>query len=185
MPKFTKVAIANSFMKLLNQKSFDAITVKDIADDCQINRNTFYYNFDDIYALVDEILQTEINMIAEQHIPYSSWTQGLLHTCSFALENKKAIIHLHNSTRCQLVEKYLERAIYDVVIQFAKRQSEDINISEEDMEFIAGFYTFALVGLLKNWISGGMTEDFEAVISKTGKLLDENIKQAINTMAKK
>lgn len=185
MTKFTKEAIVNSFMKLLNQKSFDAITVKDIVDDCGINRNTFYYNFDDIYALVDEILQTEINKIAGEYIPYSSWTQGLLHTCSFALENKKAIIHLHNSTRCQLVEKYLERVIYNVVIQFVEKQSENINISEEDIRFIAAFYTFALVGLLKTWIGGGMKEDFEEVISKTGKLLDENIKQAINTMAKK
>ncbi len=185
MPKFTKNAIANSFMKLLNKKSFDAITVKDIVDDCGINRNTFYYNFDNIYALVDEILQTEINKIAERHVPYSSWTDGLLYTCSFALENKKAIIHLHNSSKKILVEKYLERTIYNVVMQFVCKKSENIEISEEDKEFIAGFYTFALVGLLNNWIGNGMKEEFEAVISKTGKLLDQNIEQAINTLASK
>ena len=60
MPKFTKTAIMNSFMKLLSTTSFDKITVKNIVDDCGINRNTFYYNFEDIYALVDEILQEEV-----------------------------------------------------------------------------------------------------------------------------
>lgn len=70
-------------------------------------------------------------------------------------------------------------------MQFVKKQSEDIRTSTEDMEFIAGFYTFALVGLLRNWIGSGMKEEFEAVISKTGKLLDKNIKQAIDTMAAK
>ena len=63
MATFTKKAIMNSFMKLLNKSSFDNITVKDIVDDCKINRNTFYYNFDDIYAVVDEILHEEINNI--------------------------------------------------------------------------------------------------------------------------
>ena len=67
MSKFTKAAIMNSFMKLLSENPFDKITVKDIVDDCGINRNTFYYNFQDIYALVDEIMQNEINRIAEMH----------------------------------------------------------------------------------------------------------------------
>lgn len=48
MAKFTKAAIAQSFMKLLNKQTFDKITVKDIVDDCGINRNTFYYNYSDI-----------------------------------------------------------------------------------------------------------------------------------------
>ena len=56
MPKFTKTAIMQSFVKLLDSTPFDRITVKDIVDDCGVNRNTFYYNFEDIYALVDELL---------------------------------------------------------------------------------------------------------------------------------
>ena len=34
MPPFTKQAIIGSFVKLLNQKPLDKITVKDIVDDC-------------------------------------------------------------------------------------------------------------------------------------------------------
>ena len=72
MAKFTKAAIAQSFMKLLNKQTFDKITVKDIVDDCGINRNTFYYNYSDIYALVDEILQNEVNSIVEKQGDYHS-----------------------------------------------------------------------------------------------------------------
>ena len=32
----------DSFIKLLNAKPLDKITVKDIVEDCGINRNTFY-----------------------------------------------------------------------------------------------------------------------------------------------
>ena len=48
MPNFTQKAIKESFIKLLNDKPLHQITVKDIVEDCGVNRNTFYYHFTDI-----------------------------------------------------------------------------------------------------------------------------------------
>lgn len=44
-------AIKEAFMHLLNRKPLDKITVKEIVEECGINRNTFYYHYDDIYDL--------------------------------------------------------------------------------------------------------------------------------------
>ena len=41
----TKDAIKNSFMKLLNRKPLSKITVKEIVEDCGINRNSCYNIF--------------------------------------------------------------------------------------------------------------------------------------------
>ncbi len=41
-------AIKEAFMRLLNRKPLDKITVKEIVEECGINRNTFYYHYDDI-----------------------------------------------------------------------------------------------------------------------------------------
>ena len=54
VPSFTKKAIMDSFLHLLEKKPLDKITVRDIVDDCGINRNTFYYYFQDIYAVLEE-----------------------------------------------------------------------------------------------------------------------------------
>ncbi len=54
MPSFTKKAIMESFLRLAGKKPLDKITVRDIVDDCGINRNTFYYYFQDIYAVLEE-----------------------------------------------------------------------------------------------------------------------------------
>ncbi len=59
MSDLTKRAIKTSFLKLLNAKMLDKITVKDIVEDCGINRNTFYYHFEDVYALLQEIFEDE------------------------------------------------------------------------------------------------------------------------------
>lgn len=55
MPSFTKKAILESFLHLVGKKPIDKITVRDIVDDCGINRNTFYYYFQDIYAVLEEL----------------------------------------------------------------------------------------------------------------------------------
>ena len=55
MPSFTKRAIVESFLHVAAKKPLDKITVRDIVDDCGVNRNTFYYYFQDVYAVLEEI----------------------------------------------------------------------------------------------------------------------------------
>ena len=57
MSLLTEKALAASLKKLLEKKTLDKITVKDITDDCGVNRQTFYYHFHDVYDLVEWILQ--------------------------------------------------------------------------------------------------------------------------------
>ena len=56
MANFTSTAIKISFLKLLNERPLNKISVKDIVEDCGINRNSFYYHFQDIPTLLEEII---------------------------------------------------------------------------------------------------------------------------------
>ena len=56
MPNFMKDTIKQSFIKLMNEKPISKITVKDIVVDCKINRNSFYYHYEDLPALVMELI---------------------------------------------------------------------------------------------------------------------------------
>ena len=60
MTQFTSKAIEESFIRLLNERPLDKITIKDIVDDCGISRNTFYYHFQDITALLEHILNADV-----------------------------------------------------------------------------------------------------------------------------
>ena len=48
MSAYTKQAIKNSFLKLLNERPISRVTVKAIVEDCGINRKSFYYHDQDI-----------------------------------------------------------------------------------------------------------------------------------------
>ena len=53
MSQTTKRALEASLKKLLLEKPLNKITINDITEDCGVNRMTFYYQFKDIYDLVD------------------------------------------------------------------------------------------------------------------------------------
>ena len=56
MTHITKQVIADAFVKLVEEKPVDSITINDITNKCGLNRQTFYYHFADIYDLVEWIL---------------------------------------------------------------------------------------------------------------------------------
>ena len=62
----TKKVLASSLKEFMRHKPFSKITVKEIIQNCGVNRNTFYYHFDDIYALLRWMLTEEAIDIVRQ-----------------------------------------------------------------------------------------------------------------------
>lgn len=60
----TKIKMGNALKELIRKKSFQKITVGDIVAYCEINRNTFYYHFENMYALLYWTYEQEIQFIA-------------------------------------------------------------------------------------------------------------------------
>ncbi|MCM3586580.1 TetR/AcrR family transcriptional regulator [Mesobacillus maritimus] len=52
----TRKFIMDAFIELSGKKEFKDITVKDITNEARINRATFYYHFQDIYDLLENVL---------------------------------------------------------------------------------------------------------------------------------
>jgi AcrR family transcriptional regulator len=73
MPQFTKKAIIDSFVKLLNQRPLNQITVKDIVEDCGVSRKTFYYYYQDTCALVEDLFLANTERILAGEVDGSSW----------------------------------------------------------------------------------------------------------------
>ena len=59
----TKIKMANALKEQVGTKPFSKITVGDIISTCEINRNTFYYHFENIYDLLYWTYEQEIQNI--------------------------------------------------------------------------------------------------------------------------
>ena len=65
MARRTQAIIMQAFMDLLARKSVDKITVKDVIEEADINRNTFYYYYENIPSLMDAVFDQEIRKFTE------------------------------------------------------------------------------------------------------------------------
>lgn len=55
--------IKDTFLKLMEEKGYKNITITDIAADAQINRKTFYFHYESIDTLYDEISNSCLSLI--------------------------------------------------------------------------------------------------------------------------
>lgn len=184
MANFTRKAIMESLIKLLNEKTLDKITVKDIVEDCGINRNTFYYHFQDIHELVIELLNRETENVLLKNIMENSWEDSFITAAKFALENKKAIYHIYNSVSREDLERYLNTIAKDVMSRFITKNADSLEIDEIDKDLIVNFYKSALVGMVMDWISSGMKGDPEQLIHRLGYLHEGSIIYSLKRAAK-
>ncbi|WP_210617421.1 TetR/AcrR family transcriptional regulator [Mammaliicoccus lentus] len=56
----SKTAIKKAFIQLLEDDQIERITIRQISDKADINRGTFYLNYDDKYALLEEMEDEQI-----------------------------------------------------------------------------------------------------------------------------
>ena len=179
--QYTKNLIKEEFMKLLEEKSFNLITITEIADKCEINRNTFYYHYEDIYTLVKEILADEIQKVDQEFDSSSSWEKSLITASSFFLDNKKAAQNLFRSIDKKDTDAYLYKICESVMSKYIENEclSKNIEATEEDKALVTNFYRIALVGLLDKWVLDGMDKSPDDFIYRIGKLFDGNIERSL------
>ena len=114
MSDLTKRALEQSLKNLLLQKPLHKITISDIADDCGINRMTFYYHFKDIYDLVEWSCQEDAAKALAGKKTYETWQQGFEQIFEAVLANKPFIMNVYHSVSREQVETYLYKLTYDL-----------------------------------------------------------------------
>jgi len=55
----TKQALSEALKAMMKKKPLNKITVRELVEDCGVNRKTFYYHFEDIFSLLKWTLDQE------------------------------------------------------------------------------------------------------------------------------
>ena len=182
MPGFTKQAIRKSFMKLLNERPVSQITVKDIVDDCGINRNSFYYHYQDLPSMVEEIILEEMDEIIQQHPTVDSLEEGLDVAASFAMQNRRAALHLYRSPNRDLIEQHLWRVCEYVVDTYISTAFAGSPMKEEDKGILVRYYKWLCFGAVMDLLRCGMKDDIQAIFYRMGKLKKGMLEEMVNRL---
>ena len=170
MPNFTKKAIQETFITLLDERPLNKITVKDIVETCGINRNSFYYHFEDLPALLEEIIAQRVQLLMSDHPTIDSMEDSFDAALDFVLDHRRAVFHIYNSLSRDVFERYLMEVCHYVVATyieaaFAGREDEDKN-----KEMLIRYHKCACFGHIIDWLNSGMKDDISAYFHRIYQL---------------
>lgn len=183
MSKITKRALAQSLKKLLLQKPLTKITINDIAQDCGINRMTFYYHFKDIYDLAEWACVEDVRRALEDDRTFSTWQQGCLRILEIARENKPLIMNVYRCVPKEQLERYLKPLLDRLVLEIIGSEMGEKNVGEEDLAFIARAYSYLFMGLMLDWIRDDMRVPPQQIVEKLAVLLQGSMAGALERFA--
>ena len=183
MAKFTKQAIMKCLMDMLKTQSVEKITVKDICETCEINRNTFYYYFSDIYDVLDSVFAEETKTLLELEDNLTFY-ETYKKAAAIIIEYRKAVIHIYNSKNKQIVVRYLEKVSNILVRHFVENSVRDCNVTDGDIRYITSFYSYAIVGVTSKWIEEGMSPYNVDLIKRLSDSYDATIENMISICEK-
>ena len=180
MAKQTQKFIMSTFMQLLESESLDKITVRDIVEECEINRNTFYYHYSDIYDLLDDVFRVETEKFMSEDVDENTtFGEEYERAACFVLKYKKAIIHIYDSKKRDVLQNYLETLAFSFISRFVKKEADGYGLPDEDIDYITGFYTHAIVGNTLGWIKRKLPSGQEKFIARTAGSFNATVKDMI------
>lgn len=187
MPRssLTKKALANSLKQLMEKVPLNKITVQDIVKNCELNRQTFYYHYQDIYDLLGWIYRTEAVESIADYKSYKTWEEGFLKVFLYIERNKAFCLNTLNSLGRDHLDTFLHSISYELLIGVVNEVSQDMCVKNEDKRFIANFYTLAFIGLVIQWMKTKMKEKPEIIIKKLSELVEGNFATALQRYEKK
>lgn len=145
MARFTRKAIIQTFREMLEKTPLDKITVTNIIEKCEINRNTFYYHFRDIYDLLESFFKEELERVIEANTN-ESWQNMLRDVLQMVTENRQIVYHIFNSLNRDQLERYVFDSTNKHMYELVKKEAEGLNVTDEDIRFVSEFYQYAFTG---------------------------------------
>jgi AcrR family transcriptional regulator len=171
----SKEAIKKAVIELMSEKSFDDITIQDIADRGNVNRGTIYLHYTDKYDLLDKMIEEHIENLRElcQSASEMTFQEGNYVWYEYFEHN-----YLFFST--MLASKgapYFRSRFLDLVIEEFKAEvgtteGKNQGLSED---VILQFFGSAVVGAVEWWFKNGMPLPARLMAEQTGALLDRNL----------
>ncbi len=183
MSEVTKKALEQSLKKLLRKKPLSDITVSEIAQDCGINRRTFYYHFQDIYDLVEWSCREDAKQALEEKKTYDTWQQGFLQIFEAVEKNKPFIRNVYKSVHQEQVERYLTPLVDRLLLNVINEEAKGRVVREEDKAFIARVFSYTFIGIRLDWIKNNRRDDPKRIVGKFARLIKGTIKDALKKFA--
>ena len=164
----TAIRFDKALLSLLEKKTFDYITIREVCEEAGVNRSTFYLHYDNLADLLRETSTYVLDTFSAYfNMDYRSITDGfsecrledlnfidekyLIPYLSFIRENQrlfKAVLSHPETFQSNLIFQRLFDDIFNPIL-------ERFQYPNEDRRYVILFYLNGLTAIIMEWIQHG------------------------------
>lgn len=173
--KITKNAVASALKQICQKKNFVKISIQDITSECGLNRQSFYYHFQDKYELLSWIYYEMFSELTKD-MNFENWEQKIEELFLIMRMEKSFFMNTFHEPE-QTLKKYLFEISKSLFLEAIEALDKRNVLSEQDKTFDAAFYAYGVSDVILDWIAGGMQKS-PAILAHQLKRLAENSEKA-------
>lgn len=162
----TKKALAESLKRAMAKKPFQKISVSELILDCGINRKTFYYHFEDIYALLKWMLEEESITVLKHFDLLADYEEAISFVMDYVEENNYILNCIYDSVSLDELGRFFSADFLEIsrlVIEQVEVRSQKF-LEPGYKDFLCHFYADAVAGMLIVWIKDRKKQNRAAVM---------------------
>lgn len=156
---YTKDSIRSALISLLNERPLHKISVKSIADQVGISRNTFYYHFKSVPDLLEQTMNEAAERMIREHPTANSMEECILGAYAFVRKNPHAVEHIYHSADRGVYEDFVIKMCDHTAHVLAQEYMSGSDITPEEQRLMTYFIKCELLGMCIDWSKNGMNDD--------------------------
>ncbi len=181
--RYTRMVLQDSLIELMREKPINKITIKELCENADVNRSTFYAHFSDQYELLNTIEEETLNWakVAFENLVGSASDEaetikGLEGICQYIADNSKHLQILMSEQGDISFQKQLFTLVYHLLgINPQANQNGDGDSKELSLIFAVN----GCVGLIQHWLKTGLRESPQEIAGIIFKMTAQTIKYLI------
>lgn len=170
----TKKRLSNALKKKMRTKPLSKITINELIASCDVNRNTFYYHFKDIYELLKWTLEQDaLDVVASMDL-LENTEAAIRFILNYIDKNKYIIACTYDSLGRDQLKNFLYtdiRSIVDKNLEEIEKASK-LPLSGKEMEYVSMFFTEGIAGALINYLKNPNYYTHDEIVSLNMQLLN-------------
>ena len=181
----TKKALAASLKKQMEKKPLKKVTVSDIITDCNVNRKTFYYHFEDIYALLKWMLEREAVEVVKQFDLLVDYKDAILFVLDYVESNAHILGCAYDSMGRDEMKRFFYADFIGIIGTLIDGTEKDLglSVSIDFKEFLGNLYTEALAGVLIDWVKDRKKYNREKVLQYLSLIMRTSVPAVLTEAA--
>lgn len=177
----TKKALSASLKSFMEHKKLSKISVSEIIADCGVNRKTFYYHFENIYALLKWTLEQETVEVLKKFDLIRKPDEAIAFVLDYVDSNSHILNCAYDSMGRDEMKRFFYTDFYGVVLSIIEglEQKRHITLDNDFKNYMIYFYTEALTGVLIDYFQHKEERNRDELLKHTLFILKTSIPHLI------